>query len=113
MKRSMTAVAAPASLSTLADQRSPRTSEASKLMPARPRLLSSDPPLASRKSRNDWESNGTLVTTFGGHEPHVLRPGFCADDIGNTIGAVNQGSGPGDGNLGAELRAQWKQQRPV
>ena len=42
---------------------------------------------------NDFESGGTLVIVLGGHEPHVLPPGLCADDIGDTITASNQGGG--------------------
>jgi hypothetical protein len=49
---------------------------------------------------NDFESGGTLIISLGGHEPHVLRPGLCADDIGDTITASNQGGGQAMGTWG-------------
>src|ERR1700747_3001081 len=49
---------------------------------------------------NDFESGGTLIITLGGHEPHVLPPGLCADDIGDTIAASNQGAAQSMGTWG-------------
>jgi len=42
---------------------------------------------------NDFESAGGVVVTIGGHDPHTLQPGLCAEGFGDSIKVLNQANG--------------------
>jgi hypothetical protein len=71
-----------------------------RLRPGETQVISIPASAVETRVCNDATSAGRIAVTVGGNEPRLLRPGFCADEIGDKIIASNQGDGPALGTYG-------------
>jgi hypothetical protein len=70
------------------------------LRPGETQQISVGPAARELRVCNDANSTGHIAVTVGTHEPRLLRPGFCGEDIGDMIVASNPGDGPAFGTYG-------------
>jgi hypothetical protein len=70
------------------------------LQPRETQMIRIDASAVELRVCNDTTSKGRIAVTVGGNDTRLLRPGFCAEDIGDRILASNQGDGPAFGTYG-------------
>src|SRR5262249_118500 len=63
------------------------------LQPRETQMIRIDPSAVQLRVCNDATSKGLIAVTVGGNDTRLLRPGLCAEDIGDRILASNEGDG--------------------